>query len=163
MTLEIVPLERRHVTAFREVLDAVARERRFLAMTEAPSVTQVRRFVLNNLKVGAAQFVAVEDGHVVGWCDVTPKVRESMRHSGVLGMGVTAARRGVGIGARLLSVTVDAAFASGITRIELAVLTGNAAAIALYRRFGFEVEGLCRRYVVLDGVAHDAHLMSKLR
>src|SRR5512135_1707682 len=124
MTIEILPMQRRHIAAFREVLDSVARERSYLAMTEAPPMTQVRRFVLNNLKAGAAQFVAVDDDLVVGWCDVTPKVRDTMRHSGVLGMGVAASRRGAGIGARLLAATIDAALASGVTRIELAVLTG---------------------------------------
>jgi ribosomal protein S18 acetylase RimI-like enzyme len=163
MAVEILPIERRHIAGFREVLDAVARERQWLALTEAPPMAQVRRFVLGNLKSGAAQFVAVDDGRVVGWCDVRPKPRETMRHSGVLGMGVAAAQRGVGIGARLLTATLESSFASGITRVELTALSDNGPAIALYRRFGFETEGLCRRYLVLDGVERDALLMAKLK
>lgn len=162
MTVEILPMERRHVAGFHAVLDAVARERRYLAMTEAPPVTQVRRFVLNNLRSGAAQFVAVDDGRVAGWCDVTPKAREAMRHSGVLGMGVAAPDRRRGIGRRLLDEALAAAFAGGLSRVELAVLVDNTPAVALYRTSGFETEGLCRRYLVLDGVAHDAFLMAKL-
>ena len=163
MAVEILPIERRHITGFRDVVDAVARERRFLALTEAPPMPQVRRFVLGNLRSGAAQFVAVDDGRVVGWCDITPKVRETMRHSGALGMGVAATHRGIGIGTRLLVTTLETAFARGLTRVELAVLADNAAAIALYLRHGFETEGLCRRYLVLDGVECDALLMAKLK
>jgi ribosomal protein S18 acetylase RimI-like enzyme len=125
-------------------------------------VTQVRRFVLNNLRTGAAQFAAMDDGQVVGWCDVTPKAREAMRHSGVLGMGVAASHRRRGIGLRLLDEALGAAFAGGLTRVELAVLVDNTPAVALYRKSGFETEGLCRRYLVLDGVAHDAFLMAQL-
>jgi len=40
--------------------------------------------------------------------------------------------------------TIDAAFAFGLTRIELTVSEGNANAIALYKSLGFEIEGLHR-------------------
>ncbi len=163
MPVEILPIERRHIAGFREVLDSVARERRYLAFTEAPPMPQVRRFVLGNLRSAAAQFVAVDEGRVVGWCDITPKTREALRHSGVLGMGVAAKHRGIGVGARLLAATLEAAFASGLKRVELTVLAENAAAIALYRRFGFETEGLCRDYLLLDDRAQDAMIMAKLR
>jgi len=163
MPVEILPIERRHIAGFREVLDSVARERRYLAFTEAPPMPQVRRFVLGNLRSAAAQFVAVDEGRVVGWCDITPKTREALRHSGVLGMGVAATHRGIGIGASLLAATLEAAFASGLTRVELTVLADNEAAIALYRRFGFETEGLCRDYLLLDDRALDAMIMARLK
>ncbi len=162
MAVEILPIERRHIAGFREVLDSVARERRYLALTEAPPMAQVRRFVLGNLRSGAAQVVAVEEGRVVGWCDVRPRTRETQRHSGVLGMGVASTHRGMGVGARMLQVTLESSFASGLTRVELTVLSDNAAAIALYQRFKFETEGLCRGYLVLDGRPRDALLMAKL-
>ncbi len=162
MTVEIVPIERRHIAGFREVLDMVAREGRYLAMIDAPPLTQVRRFVLNGLRDGMVQFVAVDADRVVGWCDVRPKPRDLTRHSGVLGMGLAATHRGMGIGAQLLDATLGAAIGSGLTRIELHVLVDNEAAIALYRRFGFETEGVCRRYLRQDGVYRDALLMAKL-
>jgi RimJ/RimL family protein N-acetyltransferase len=162
VAVEILPIERRHIAGFREVLDSVARERRYLALTEAPPMAQVRRFVLGNLRSGAAQVVAVEEGRVVGWCDVRPRIRETQRHSGVLGMGVASTHRGMGVGARMLQVTLESSFASGLTRVELTVLSDNAAAIALYQRFKFETEGLCRGYLVLDGRPRDALLMAKL-
>ena len=105
MSLEIVPIERRHIAAFREVVDAVARERRWLAMQEAPPLARIRRVVLDNLREGAPQFVATDDGRLVGWCDVRPKTYPSQRHSGVLGMGVAAAHRGRGVGTALLQAT----------------------------------------------------------
>lgn len=162
MTVEIVPLDRRHVGGFRDALDEVARERRWLAMTEAPPLAQVRRFVLANLRGGAPQFVAFEDGRVVGWCDVVARPRETMRHTGVLGMGVVESHRGQGIGARLLATTLEAAGAAGITRVELMVLVDNVRAVALYRRHGFETEGRCRRYLVIDGAERDAWMMAKV-
>jgi ribosomal protein S18 acetylase RimI-like enzyme len=162
MTVEIVPIERRHIAGFRDVLDEVARERRWIAFLEAPPMHQVRRFVLDNLRAGAAQFVAVDGDQVVGWCDVTPKPRETTRHSGTLGMGVAASHRGKGLGSTLLVATLDAAIARGLTRVDLVVREDNTAAIALYRRHGFELEGRLRRYLIVDGQAYDALQMARL-
>jgi ribosomal protein S18 acetylase RimI-like enzyme len=162
LTFEIVPIERRHVAGFREVLDSVARERRFLAYTEAPPVMEVRRFVLNNLKRGSPQFVALDAGRIVGWCDVVAKPRESLRHSGVLGMGVASTHRRLGVGRRLLAATLEAATAGGLSRIELIVRADNAPAIGLYRGFGFATEGELRDYIRIDGSAYDALMMARL-
>jgi len=161
MGVEIVPIQRRHIAGFRDLLDSVARERRWLAYLEAPPLPRIRRFVLNGLRNGMAQYVAVDDGRVVGWCDVNPKSHETLRHSGVLGMGVAASHRGRGLGAALLRATLDAATASGIRRVELVVRADNAAAIALYERHGFEHEGRLRDYMVVDGVSFDALLMAR--
>lgn len=162
MSWQIVPLERRHIAGFRDVLEGVARERRYLALLEAPPAARVRRFVLANLRAGAAQFVAMDEDRVVGWCDVTPRLRESQRHSGTLGMGVAASHRGIGIGSALLATTVERALAQGLTRIELVVREDNGAAVALYRRHGFELEGRLRRYLIVDGMAYDALQMARL-
>lgn len=162
MSVEIVPIERRHVAGFRGVLDGVARERRWLAMLEAPSLPGVRSFVRNGLRNGMVQHVAVDGGCVVGWCDVNPKTHATLRHSGVLGMGVAATHRGRGIGAALLQATLDAAFARGLRRVELVVRVDNAAAVALYGRFGFEIEGRLRDYILVDGQAYDALQMARI-
>jgi len=162
MSWQIVPLERRHIAGFRDVLEGVARERRYLALLEAPPAARVRRFVLANLRAGAAQFVAMDEDRVVGWCDVTPRLRESQRHSGTLGMGVAASHRGIGIGSALLATTVERALAQGLTRIELVVREDNGAAVALYRRHGFELEGRLKRYLIVDGMAYDALQMARL-
>lgn len=162
MTIEIVPIGRRHIAGFREVLDEVARERRWLAMIEAPPPGRVRSFVLSHLRSGAAHFVAVDGDRVVGWCDVTPRSHETLKHSGTLGMGLAASYRGRGIGGALLATTLNAALERGLTRIELVVRADNEVAITLYRRHGFELEGRLRRYLVVDGQAYDALQMARL-
>ena len=159
---QIVPTERHHIAGFRGVLDAVARERRFLAFLEAPSAAQLRRFVLNNLRNDVPQFVAVADAEVLGWCDVVPKTHVTLRHVGALGMGVAAQHRARGIGKALLRATIEGASARGISRIELLVRADNEPAIALYRRFGFELEGRLRNYLIVDGTSHDVLAMARL-
>lgn len=158
----IVPMSRRHVLGFHVVLDSVAREGRYLAFLEAPPLARLRRFVTNNLRDGAPQFVALSEGQVVGWCDITPRTHPTLRHAGVLGMGVASEHRGRGIGRALLAETLAAARTWGMSRVELVVRADNAAAIALYRKSGFEQEGLLRQYIKVDGIFHDALLMARL-
>jgi putative acetyltransferase len=50
----------------------------------------------------------------------------------------------------------------GVLRLELTVYTDNAAAIALYRKFGFQVEGTLRGYALRDGRYVDALAMARL-
>lgn len=54
--------------------------------------------------------------------------------------------RGRGIGSQLLEHLVGHARAAGARRLQLEVKAGNDEAIALYRRFGFEVLRLRPRY-----------------
>ena len=160
--LQIVPIGRAHLAGFHAAVDGIAKERRYLAMLEAPSLSRTRRLVLDSLRAGAVHVVAVAGEEVIGWCDLRPKTAPALRHSAVLGMGVVAPHRGQGIGSRMLAATLDLAWARGIRRAELNVRSDNTPAIALYRRFGFVAEGTCRNYLCIDGVDYDALLMARL-
>ena len=158
----VVPIAEEHIEGFRKALDSVARELRYLAMVEAPPAQDMRAFVLRNIETGVPQFVALQDNEVVGWCDVLPKPRAALRHSGILGLGVVAAHRGRGIGSRLLQAALQAAWQSGLTRVDLTVRVDNDRARQLYERFGFAIEGLCRRHMRIDGQYYDSYLMALL-
>lgn len=160
--LQLVPIGRAHLAGFHAAVDSVAKERRYLAMLEAPSFTRTRRLVLDSLRAGAVHVVAVAGDEVIGWCDLRPKTAPTLRHSAVLGMGIVAAYRGQGIGSRMLAATLELAWARGIRRAELNVRSDNAPAIALYRHFGFVEEGVCRNYMRVDNVDYDALLMARL-
>jgi GNAT superfamily N-acetyltransferase len=54
------------------------------------------------------------------------------------GMGIAPAYRQGGLGARTLRAAIDAVAAQGVATVWLEVLEGNAPAIALYERLGFE-------------------------
>lgn len=79
---------------FRACLDSVARERKYLAQVEAPPPEKVREFVARSVDQDAAQYVAVVDEKIVGWCDVFAHWAYALKHVGTLGMGVQAEFRG---------------------------------------------------------------------
>jgi ribosomal protein S18 acetylase RimI-like enzyme len=151
--IEIVPIGQGHIEGFHRALDIVARERRYLAFLEAPPIESTRAFVLNNIKRGHPQFVAVSaDGEVVGWCDVKPLDRPTQAHRGVFGMGLLPQFRGQGLGTKLIRSALAAARAVGLHRVELTVREHNTGAIELYKKEGFEIEGVQRDAVLVDGV-----------
>jgi|SRR5258706_9819434 RimJ/RimL family protein N-acetyltransferase len=162
MKHHIVPLSEEHIEGFRAVLDSVARERRFIAMLEAPPIEELGKFVRANIAADEPVTVAIVDGRLVGWCDILRKPRPTLRHSGVLGMGVLADYRGRGIGKALMKATLADAKAKGLKRIELMVRVDNPKARQLYESFGFVDEGLCKRHMWVDGEYKDSHLMAVL-
>ena len=163
-TYQIVPIAEEHISGFRAAVDVVARERKYLAHLEAPPFEETKRFILRNIEHGYPQFVVLSAGTVVGWCDVLPnRSRDIYWHCGTLGVGLLPEFRGKGIGRQLMRRTIDAAFAFGLTRIELTVREANANAIALYKSLGFEIEGLHRNAVCIDGQYENLHSMALLR
>ena len=163
MDIVIQPATLEMADSFRQALDVVAREHRYLIFLEAPPLESARKFIAQVLAKGWSQFYAVHDGKVVGWCDVVRDERPGMTHIGRLGIGILPDYRGQKIGARLLAATVADAFQKGLTRIELEVFAANAPALALYRKFGFVEEGRKRQARCLDGVCEDSICMALLK
>jgi RimJ/RimL family protein N-acetyltransferase len=162
MPVDIVPIEESHIDGFHRTLDFVARERRYLAFLEAPPLEGTRAFVLGHIKHGHPMLVAISAGEVIAWCDVTPKDRPIYAHTGVLGMGLLPQFRGQGIGTQLIWRSLAAARVFGFHRVESTVREHNARAIEVYKRVGFEIEGVQRDAVRVDGVYEDMILMAVL-
>jgi RimJ/RimL family protein N-acetyltransferase len=161
-SFEVRPIAEGDVAAFRETLDAVCRERRYLAFLEAPSQEECTAFVRDHIARRTTQFVAVEGGRLIGWCDVVPMSRTLSRHCGVLGIGVLSGFRGRGVGMALMRAALQGAREYGLTRVELTVRAHNTAAMRLYERLGFAHEGVKRNAVLLDGRHEDLVCMALL-
>ena len=163
MNIIIVPISEAHIAGFRACLDAVAREKKYLAQYEAPPLDRVAAFVRDGVAANVSQFVALDGADVVGWCDVFPHWAHAVRHCGTLGMGVLAPYRGKGVGGRLLAACLSKAESNGITRVELEVRADNKSAIKLYERAGFQREAVKRKALLFDGAYFDALQMSLVR
>jgi len=109
--------------------------------------------------------VAEIAGDLVGNAGLHSMARSARRrHAGYIGMSVRDDWHGKGVGTALMRAIVDLADNwIGYRRLELTVYTDNAAALALYRKFGFDVEGTLRDYSYRDGRYVDAYTMARLR
>jgi putative acetyltransferase len=118
---------------------------------------------LENLPESDRMMVAVVNGKVVGQLGLHPSTGRRA-HVAALGMMVHADFQGHGVGTALMEAAVDLAeHWLNISRIELEVYTDNAAALALYKKFGFEIEGTLHDYAYRDGQFVDAYLMARIR
>src|SRR5215213_1078613 len=119
MSLTLRQIQDGDIDGFRAAIDLVARERRYLALVQAPPIEQVRAFVKRNIENGYPQIVAVAEDKIVGWCNVPPASRAVSAHVGDLFMGLLAEWRGRGLGEQLLRQALQAADAFGFLRVEL--------------------------------------------
>ena len=86
-----------------------------------------------------------------------------MRHVGSIGMAVRDDWQGKGVGTALMEAVIDLADNwLNLTRIELRVYVENVLAIALYEKFGFEVDGTHRRMAFRNGEYVDGHSMARV-
>ena len=100
--ITIVDIDEKHISGFHLAFDSVARERQFLARTEAPALESLLSSVVEGISKRVPCVVAVDKDTVVGWCQILPHTRPTEIHCGALGMGVLASYRNRGVGAELL-------------------------------------------------------------
>ena len=162
MAVEIRPIRLEDAAGQNACVDVVARERRYLGMIQAPAMADTVKFIEFILKNDWPLFVAEIDGKIVGWCDIAGMTRPGTVHCGVLGMGLLPDWRGRGLGRRLMQAALAQATAIGLERVQLEVYADNAAAIALYEKLGFVLEGKRHRARKLDGVYTDVWMMARL-
>lgn len=163
MDIEIRAICESDIEGFRLALTSVINERKYLSTLEPPSLEKLAEFVRPNIENNYAQYIAEAEGSIIGWADIIPHRKESLRHVGLLGIGVIIGHRGRGIGRELLKRVIDHSWESGLTRLELEVFADNSGAIALYEKYGFEYEGTKRNGRLVDGEYRDVYMMAQCR
>jgi L-phenylalanine/L-methionine N-acetyltransferase len=129
-----------------------------------PSREYWRRRLSENID-SVYYLVGIIEGHIVGMVSVaTFPNRPRRRHAGAIGISVHEDWQGKGVGKELMRAIVDLADNwLNLTRLELEVYADNEAAIRLYERFGFEVEGRLRQHALRNGEFVDSIMMGRLR
>jgi putative acetyltransferase len=126
---------------------------------------QMWRKRLSERPEGTYDLVACVDGELVGNLDLSTKPNNPRtRHVGHIGMAVRDDWQGKGVGTALMEAALDLADNwLNLTRVELHVYTDSAAGVALYEKFGFEIEGTHRRFAFRGGRYVNAYSMARLR
>ena len=143
MTVSVRPATVDDLDALVDLYADVAAEGRWIA-GEMPvdKLARRARFESSMDRNEAQSFVALDGERIVGELGV------EVASYGVadLGMMVAADTRGRGVGSALLSAAIKWARQAGAHKVALQVWPHNDAALALYRKFGFEQEGYLRRH-----------------
>ena len=151
MSVRITYIRPSHVESLHRALDVIAREGRYFLRDKAPPLADFREFVARQIRADLPQYVALDGNRVVGWIDISAEDDPARRHLGNLGIGVLPEYRRQGVGRRLVRRALQHALQkSRLVRVQLDVYTDNSAAIALYTRLDFQVEGISRKAVRLN-------------
>ncbi|MGI8867012.1 MAG: GNAT family N-acetyltransferase [Rubrobacteraceae bacterium] len=113
---------------------------------------------------GLHSLVACLEGEVIGTVSLSTNSRPRLRHTGNVALIVRDDFQGKGVGSAMMEAVLDLADNwLGLRQVSLNVFVDNAAAIALYEKFGFEIEGTHRQDAFRDGVYVDSYSMARLR
>ena len=108
--------------------------------------------------------LAERDGKVLGSAGLHPvSAQLRRRHAMMLGISVSAAAQGQGVGHALMTALLDYADNwAQVLRIELTVFHDNERAVRLYERHGFVHEGRMKAYAMRNGEYVDTLAMARL-
>ncbi len=158
---EVRPARPRDARSFLEAFRSVAAEGRFIQTEEVlQTAREVRKRFRRPVTEEGAHLVAVAGGGVVGSISIRRDAHPATRHTASIGMFVTSAWRGRGVGSALMGGALRWARDAGVERVDLSVYPHNQAAIALYRAFGFVEEGRLIRHAKKSYGYEDEILMA---
>lgn len=108
--------------------------------------------------------VAVVHNKIVGFSRCEGIYLKRFSHKVEFGVGVLKDFWGYGIGKNLLKESITWADSNGITKITLNVLETNDKAIKLYKKLGFEIEGILKKDKILsDGKYYNTIIMGRFK
>ncbi len=108
-------------------------------------------------------FVAEFDKKIIGTMGYSFYSRGRTRHRGDLGWMVHPDFQGKGVGSKMMKFVLGFSKKRGFKRLEAEVAVKNKGSILLAKKFGFKIEGIKKKGLILDNGKHlDTYLFGKL-
>ncbi|MCW7551624.1 GNAT family N-acetyltransferase [Endozoicomonas gorgoniicola] len=119
---------------------------------------------LENLPTGFCSLVAEQNSEIIAQVGFEVYQNPRRKHVGSFGMAVKDSHQNQGVGSKLLSeITNLADNWLNLRRIEITVFTDNEAAICLYKKHGFTIEGESPDYAFRNGKYVSVYHMGRVR
>ncbi|MBW6411353.1 GNAT family N-acetyltransferase [Clostridium weizhouense] len=107
-------------------------------------------------------FLIEDENKIGGFLAAQRGIPNRIRHSAYIVIGMLKEYRGKKFGTKLFEEVEKWALENHITRLELTVVKNNKAAIKLYEKSGFKIEGLKEKSMIIDGNYVDEYYMGKI-
>jgi len=151
---------------FLALLTQLDQESRFMLVepgerqtTAAEQCERIRQVLA---QPNATILVAECDGQVIGHVAALGGPYRRNRHTAHVVIGILRAFTGLGLGTRLLETLEQWARSHEIHRLELTVMTHNERAIWLCSKVGYQIEGVQKDSLRVDGQYVDEYRMAKV-
>ncbi|WP_245640097.1 GNAT family N-acetyltransferase [Paenibacillus dakarensis] len=107
-------------------------------------------------------FLAVKNNRVVGHLTVIGGHTKRISHRAYIVIGILKEFSSKGVGYELFNAMENWRLTTGIKRLELTVMTNNEIGIKLYKKAGFEVEGIKKNSIIIGDRYIDEYYMAKV-
>ena len=152
-------------TAFLQMLLQLDQETKHM-MYEPGERPQNLERILSNIKAagdnGDLLLGVFHQDACLGFLSASRGEYHRIRHSSYVVIGLLKQAQGLGLGSRLFEELIHWAKQSKVTRLELTVMCHNKEAFALYQKYGFEIEGVKRNSLIVEGSYVDEYYMARL-
>lgn len=141
-----------------------ANESKFLLTCpdEVEDIVDQRRIITLYLSDPRKIFLVAEyKNQIIGVITLSGSNKRRVMHKGELGITVRKQFWAKGVGSALMEECLKLAKQKGFKKIQLEVMSNNDRAMGLYKKFGFEVEGIKKKAVFVDGEYIDLVMMGK--
>jgi RimJ/RimL family protein N-acetyltransferase len=131
---------------------------------ERQTTVEEERIIIKNALAShnSMIFVAEKDGQVIGCLGAQGGKVKRARHRIYITIGILQQYTNQGIGTRLFQEMEKWARENKFRRLELTTMTHNKAGFALYKKMGFEIEGIKKCSFIMDGCEIDEFYMAKI-
>ena len=104
----------------------------------------------------------IDDNGLKGFVSLSTGKYNRIKHSGHIVIGILSSHDHMKYGTLLFNKLFLYAESIGLHRLELTVMVNNEAAVALYKKMGFEIEGVKKHSMLVDDQYVDEYYMAKL-
>lgn len=157
---QATPEYAKQIVAF---LNAVGGETSYLTfgLNEFPlSEKEEEQFIAECLtKNTSLMLIGLVGNEVVSQLFIDVSSQPRLAHIGTIGVSVSKRFWGQSIGMRMLIAAIDWAKKQRMAKLQLQVRSDNNAAIALYKKLGFVIEGTITRSIKIDNIYYDEYTM----
>lgn len=151
---------------FWEMMNQLDHETKYMLYEPGERIKNIARIeslIENSVEGEAFLLVAEENDKIVGYISAQRGGLKRIAHSAYIVVGILQNYRGKGIGTEFFKQLDNWAEEKKITRLELTVICENEVAKNLYEKSGFEIEGVKRKSVLVDGIYLDEFYMAKIK
>ena len=151
---------------FWEMMNQLDHETKYMLYEPGERIKNIARIeslIENSVEGEDFLLVAEENDKIVGYISAQRGGLKRIAHSAYIVVGILQNYRGNGIGTEFFKQLDNWAEEKKITRLELTVICENEVAKNLYEKSGFEIEGIKRKSVLVDGIYLDEFYMAKIK
>lgn len=164
--MRIRQVEKSDTEQFKEIVELIDGESKFMLYKKGErnmTANQVEAMIASFANQTNSTILIVEDnGEIIGYAMAIGGQLSKNKHTASIVLGVVQHHVGRGIGSNLMQSIEEWAVENDVTRLELTTMVHNEPALALYKKIGFEVEGLKRQSFIIDGTSVDEYYLAKL-